>query len=119
MIKDLHKWPDHWKVDINPELEDTISKDLVKIFEVFWIFQKLDDKSKTTQNRYSGALHVLGGYLIEKTTYDENELFSASDLLDEYLSPYEGPLIHQDNESWQKEIDTACKQLYKYLKSKP
>ena len=110
------KWINDWIIDENPNREKELGRDLVQIFIMFWQYTKLSSKSKTTQNRYIGALHCLGGYLIEKGIY-ENVDFSLYDLLNEYLDEYGGPLIHYDNEIWQNELDMVCRKLYKYLKT--
>ena len=71
-------------------------------------------KTQRTQNRHS--LHSLGGYLIDQLSYeDEPETSTAMKLLEEQLSEFEGPLIFHDNESYQREVDTTCKKLYKHL----
>lgn len=57
--------------------------------------------------RYSGALHALGGYLVEDAISDGGAGMATDELLSEHVGPYEGPLIHHDNEAWQNEIGTV------------
>ncbi len=111
-----NKWIKDWIINENPSKEKKLGEGLIQIFIMFWQHANLSSKSKTTQNRYIGALHCLGGYLIEKGIY-ENVDFSLYDLLTEYLNKYDGPLIHYDNEIWQNELDMVCRKLYKYLKN--
>ena len=111
------KWINDWKCGVDPAREKELGKYFVEVFSSFWEDTSLGCKSKTTINRYSGALFCLGGYLVKEGIDFEVDK-SACELLMENLDEYEGPLIHLDNETWQKEIDTVCKKLFKYLKSK-
>ena len=114
MNKPNKNWVKDWKIEENLNREKELGKDLVAIFDRFWMNCKLDDKSKSTQNRYIGALHCLGGYLVEKGIYEETGL-SAFELIKKYITQYDGPLIHYDNENWQEELDMVCRKLYKYI----
>ena len=115
-MKSNRHWLEDWQVGENPSREIEIAEDLLKIFDGFWAFQSLDDKSKTTKSRYADALHALGGYLVEKSVLDEDDLSKTTDdLLAEYLGPDEGPLIHLDHEKWQSEIDMVCRKLYRFI----
>lgn len=117
-MKPNRQWIEDWEIGENTSREVRISEELLQVFSNFWEAQKLDQKSKTTRNRYSAALHSLGGYLTEKAVYEKGNLDkSSADLLAEYVGPQEGPLICVDHESWQNEIDIVCRKLCKYLKS--
>ncbi len=62
---------------------------------------------------YSGIF-----FLIDASLSENNEpefSMTAEELLDEYISEDDGPLIFMDNEAWQNEIDTVCRKLYKFL----
>ncbi len=110
-------WIEDWRLEENPAKEDKIARELLAVFAKFWDTEALDQKSKSTKRRYSAALHSLDGYLVEKAVlYEEDSEKTTKQLLDEYVGPDEGPLIHQDNEDWQNEIDTACRKLYKFRK---
>jgi len=112
-----NEWLNDWSVGANPKNENQLSRDLLKIFDEFWENQNLNKNSKTTKNRYANGFHALGGYLIEKATKLENMKMTAHEILLEHIGPNEGPLIHHDNEDWQKELDTVCRKLYKHLKN--
>ena len=108
------KWIEDWRIGENPSREKDVSKDLISIFSDFWNDVGLDKKSKTTRNRYAGGLHAIGGYLVEQAISDDDSAKTALELLAKHIGPYEGPLIHHDNEIWQEEIDMVCRKLYKY-----
>lgn len=108
-------WLEDWRLEENPAREDRVGRELLTIFTKFWEAASLDQKSDKTKRRYSGALHSLGGYLVEKSVFDdENVHMTAAQLLDEYVDQDEGPLICQDNETWQNEIDMVCRKLHKF-----
>jgi hypothetical protein len=111
-------WKQHWKVGILPPREAELTDAILNIFCDFWKDECIDELSKTSQRRYSGALHALGSYLIEKSVEEDNEDMSLENLLDDAITPDEGPLIYHENESWQKEVDAVSRKLYKHLKSK-
>jgi hypothetical protein len=117
-LKPNKKWIKDWQINENPLRERNLSHDLLRLFTDFWDAQGLDEKSKTTRNRYAGSLHALGGYLVERGISKDEADMNADELFYEYISPYEGPLIHQDNETWQEEIDMVSRKLYKYMESK-
>ncbi len=113
-----NKWINDWKIGENPSREKNVSEDLLEIFIDFWKTQGLEEKSKTTRNRYSGALHSIGGYVIEQAISEDGADMTTKELLFEHIGPYEGPLICQDNETWQDEIDMVSRKLHKYMKNK-
>ena len=104
-----------WKIGENNSKEETLGKEFVQIFQDFWKKSNLENKSKTTQNRYSGSLHALGGYLVEKGIYEDKKM-NSEELLFEHLTEYDGPLIHYNNEDWQNELDMVSRKLYKFIK---
>ncbi|RJP25437.1 MAG: hypothetical protein C4527_17365 [Candidatus Omnitrophota bacterium] len=111
-------WINDWKIGISPALEATIANELLVFFTNFWNEQGLDNKSKTTRNRYANALHTLGGYLVEKAVSDNGLDKTTDELLFEYTDFDEGPLIYLDNEVWQSEVDMVCRKIHQYLKKK-
>jgi len=111
-------WIKDWKIGENPSREKEVSNDLLTIFINFWKSQRIDEKAKTTKNRYSGALHSIGGYLVEQAVSEDDANMTSYELLSEHIGPYDGPLICHDNETWQKEIDMVSRKLHKYLKAK-
>jgi hypothetical protein len=117
-MKPNKNWVKDWQIGENPAREHTLSDDLIRLFMDFWDALALDEKSKSTRNRYAAALHALGGYLVEKGISEDGSDMTADELLYEYISPYEGPLIHHDEEAWQEELDMVCRKLYKFMESR-
>ena len=117
-MKPNKDWIKEWQISENPSREKALSNDLLRFFIGFWEAQGLDGKSKSTRNRYSTALHAIGGYLVERGILVDEVDMTADELLYEYISPYEGPLIHQDEEAWQEEIDMVSRKLYKYMENR-
>jgi len=85
------KWVDDWRIGMKPSREKEVSIDLINFFIDFWVKEKMGKKSKTTMNRYSNALHAIGGYLVEQAISDENSEKTVYELLSQDISPYEGP----------------------------
>lgn len=115
-MKPDRTWITAWGSGEAPAREREISRELLRIFIAFWEAQGLSQKSKTTKYRYSGALHSLGGYLVEQATGDDGRNKTAHELLAESVGPDDGPLICHDNETWQREIDMVCRRLHRYLR---
>jgi len=111
-------WARDWQVGLAPAREAAVSRELIGIFTAFWEAAKLDEKAKTTRSRYAAGLHALGGYLVERAASSEADVESVEKLLLEAIDTDEGPLIHHDNEAWQRELDTVCRKLHRYLRSK-
>ena len=109
------KWVDDWRIGVRPSREKKVSIDLLDFFIDFWAKDKMDEKSKTTMNRYSNALHAIGGYLVEQAISDENLDKTTCKLLSLYISLDEGPFIHHENIEWQDEVDRVCRKLFKYM----
>ncbi|WP_028582844.1 hypothetical protein [Desulfogranum japonicum] len=107
-------WVNDWKVGNNPKNEEHIGTELFLIFYKFWEELDLDNKSKTTKRRYYNALHCLGGFLVEEYSSSIDNI-ETIEMLKYELSEDEGPLIHHDDETWQKEIDLVSRKLYKYI----
>ncbi|MBC2745186.1 MAG: hypothetical protein HGJ93_19735 [Desulfosarcina sp.] len=115
-MKPSNQWPSDWRIGINPSRETTVAEELLRIFTRFWETLGLNEKSKTQKNRYANSLHALGGYLVEQAISEEYRSMPIRELLFTHIDENEGPLIHQDNGTWQAEIDMVCRKLYKYLK---
>jgi hypothetical protein len=114
MTKPNKNWITDWEIGENPDREKELGNALIEIFHEFWEAIDLNNKSKSTRNRYSAALHTLGGYLIEQGVSKETEM-TALKLLQENISQYDSVLIHRNNEGWQKELDMVSRSLYRYL----
>ncbi len=117
-MKPDHGWIEDWRVGVNPNREREVSDGFISIFADFWKTQSMDDKAKTTRNRYAAALHSIGGYLVEQAISAEGKNKTYYELVSECIGPDDGPLIHFDNETWQNEIDTVSRKLYKYMRNK-
>jgi len=117
-MKPTDDWVKDWRYGINLELERKVSEELLDVFTGFWIWADVEAKSKSTKQRYSGALHALGGYLIEEVGNKANTPSTVREFLAQYIDSGEGPLIYQHNEVWQNERDTVCRKLYRYLTNK-
>lgn len=115
-MKPTESWIDDWRIGVSPANEDEIGRELLAIFQRFWQWADLDRKSKSTRERYSGALHALGGWAVEKAIEDDEPIHAHQQLIEATASG-DGPLIYQDNEKWQRELDTTCRKLYKFLAS--
>lgn len=117
-MKPDYGWIEDWRIGLDPNREREVSDGFISIFADFWKTQALDDKAKTTQNRYAAALHSIGGYLVEKAISEEGRNKTYYELVSESICPDDGPLIHFDNETWQNEIDMVSRKLYKYMRNK-
>lgn len=116
------EWIKNWRLGLYPEKEKRLGHDLIAIFSAFWQTLELGKKSKKTQRRYSNSLGALGGHLFEVCIndlyehYTDVEIIDAKKALLDQLYPDEGPLIYsEDEEEWQKEFDSVCGKLYKFL----
>ena len=114
-MKNIDQWYKHWEVGENNAKEKVYSLKLIETFNDFLSDYEIDTKSKSTQNRYYGHLHALGGYLIEESIEDEKGII---ELLLNSIDEYEGPLIYMSNEPWQRELDAVCKKLHKFMTKK-
>lgn len=115
-MKPVDSWTDDWRIGISPAKEGAIGRELIAIFQGFWVWADLDEKAKSTRQRYSGALHALGGWAVEKIVEDDDPI-DAHQILLQATSGGNGPLVYLDREEWQKELDTVCRKLYKFLAS--
>lgn len=114
-MKPANEWVTEWQYGVNPEQEKKASEELLVIFREFWDRASLDEKSKSTKQRYSAALHALGGYLVEDAGEGHRGNKSILEFINCHIDTEGGPLIHHDNEAWQNELDTVCRKLYKYV----
>ncbi len=112
----------HWDQDWSICTEDKIlSKKIIPIFDAY-LNNLLEKKvSKSTFNRHKSACHALGGYIVDKIYGYGDDPFSGNEpgkeILLHYIDETEGPLIHHDNETWQREVDAMCKKLFCFLNS--
>ena len=114
-MKSTADWIKDWRCGLNANLEERVSEGLIDIFQDFWAWADMDSKSKTTQRRYSAALHALGGYLVQQVGTGTEVPATVQEFLSGYIDSGDGPLIYHDNEAWQNELDAVCRKLHKYL----
>lgn len=114
-MKPSSVWIHDWRIGVEPSRERMISREWVRIFASFWEALELDGKGKTTQRRYSNALHALGVYLLKGAVSEKGKPMSARQMLLDAIDSDEGPLIYHDDESWQREIDSVCRKLHRHL----
>lgn len=118
-MQPTEEWIEEWIVGLNLTYEREVGSALLGVFSGFWETAELGQKSETTQRRYSGSLHALGGHLVAQASSaisGEDETRSLHELLWEAVELGEGPLIFPDHEQWQRELDTTCRKLRRYLK---
>ena len=108
-------WTVDWKLGVDTRLEQKIGAEIVEVFSAFWRDESVEERSKSTRQRYEGALHALGGHLVEKAAEREESEESGREMLRSAVQYDEGPLIHLENPSWQQELDTVCRKLNAYL----
>ena len=110
-------WADDWHV---MDGDEVLSDKLTPVFEAYLTALQKKGVAKSTLNRHKNGCHALGGYIVDQVfnyQWDRYEKFEqGEDILLRYLDGCDGPLIHQDNETWQREIDTTCRKLYKFVK---
>jgi hypothetical protein len=114
-MKPTNDWISDWRYGLKPGQEAKTAEELIGFFQNFWLWANIETKSKSTRQRYSAALHALGGYLVEETGNGHRGSKTILEFLKDYIDSGEGPLIYQDNEAWQNELDAVCRRLYKYL----
>ena len=114
---------DNWEGDWHiADGDEDLSRRLIPVFESYLAALQKKGVAKSTLNRHANCCHALGGYIVDRVfnyqwdSYEPDE--SGEEILLHYLDDCDGPLIHQDNESWQREIDTTCRKLYKFLVQK-
>ena len=112
-------WTTEWKLGVDTRLEEKIGSEILEVFSAFWRDESIGERSKSTRQRYEGALHALGGHLVEKAIEREESSESGREMLCFAVQDDEGPLIHVRNPSWQRELDTVCRRLNAYLQKSP
>jgi hypothetical protein len=115
MVQPRSEWIDDWRIGLAPSRERRVSRELLNVFSAFWKSERMDEKSATTKSRYSAGLHALGGYIVAQAASPEERDTALGELLARAIEHGEGPLIYHDNEAWQRELDTVCRKVHKYL----
>lgn len=106
IMEPTDSWIKDWRIGVSPAKEGEAGRELLEIFRRFWQWAELDRKSKSTKQRYSGALHALGGWAVEKAI-ESNQPTDAHQQLLDATAVGDGPAIYLDREEWQKELDMA------------
>lgn len=117
-MKPTLEWTEDWCLGIDIPKESQISRCILDLFVDFWNGEGIGQKSKSTLNRYKAALISLGSYIVEQSISEEGNGKSAKELLLMSIDNEGGPLLFQDEDSWQNELDMVCRKLHKYYGDK-
>ena len=117
-MKPILQWTENWEIGIDIPRESQISRQILDHFVEFWNDEEIEKKSKSTLNRYRAALMSLGGYIVEQSISEEGMEKSVKELLLMSIDDEGGPLLFQDEETWQNELDMVCRKLHKYYARK-
>lgn len=107
------EWCASWSLGVEPENEQEISEELLRLFLEFWESAGISKMSGKSQNKYAAGLWDLGGYLVGRCI-DEGWSGQLAGELDEVLIGDEGPLIFHDDPQARNEFDSVCKQFSKW-----
>ncbi len=109
-------WEKDWHI---VDGDEELSTELIPLFEVYLTALKKKGSSKSTMNRHKNSCHAIGGYIIDQVfeyEWDNLEIpWDGEEILFKYVFGFDGPLIYQDNETLQKQIDTTSRKLYNFL----
>ena len=117
-MKPILQWTEDWEIGIDIPRESQISRQVLDHFVEFWNDEEIENKSKSTLNRYRAALMSLGSYIVEQSISEEGMGKSVKELLLMSIDDEGGPLLFQDEETWQNELDMVCRKLHKYYAHK-
>jgi hypothetical protein len=112
--KNINDWPNRWEIDI---ADIQVGQAINEYFKLFLIDRIENGRAKRTIKTYGNYLWALGGELISRINYDDNERkLSAKNLILKYVNEDGGPYWrHARDESEQVRYDSVCKQLFKYM----
>lgn len=109
-------WEKDWHVANGDE---QLSRKLIPIFEAYLNDLLQKGVSKSTLNRHQNACCAIGSHIVDRVygyeldKVEESEL--GIDILLRYVDADEGPLVFQNDEAWQREVDTTSRKLFKFL----
>lgn len=114
---------ENWASDWTVCKEDRqLSQKLIPIFECFLGSLLEKGVSKRTLRRHESACHALGGYIVGEVFGRGDESFSPDEtgetVLLRFIDESGGPLVYQDEEAWQNDLDATCRKLFKQLKNR-
>ena len=109
-------WEQNWHIVDGDEL---LAKELMPVFEAYLVSLQAKGASKSTMTRHKNACRAIGGYIMDQVFKYEwehlDEPWNGEEIIFQCVYGFSGPLIHQDNETWQKEIDTTSRKLYNFI----
>jgi len=117
-MKPILQWTEDWEIGIDIPKESDISKQVLDLCVEFWSDAEIEEKPKSTLNRYRADLMSLGSYIVEQPISEDGVRKSAKELLLMSIDEEGGPLLFQDEETWQNELDMVCRKLHKYCARK-
>jgi len=113
-MKPVLQWTEDWGPGLDTPKECEISQQILDLFVEFWDGEEIEKKSKSTLNRYRAGLMSLGAYILELSVSDEGMGKTPNELLLMSINHEGGPLLFQDEENWQNEIDMVCRKLHNF-----
>jgi len=117
-MKPILQWTEDWEIGIDLPKDSEIVRQTLDLFTEFWSDESINEKSKSTLNRYRAALISLGSYVVEQSTYEKGMGKTAKELILMSIDEDGGPFLFKDEENWQSELDMVCRKLHKYYAHK-
>jgi hypothetical protein len=109
-------WEKSWHI---VDVDELLAKELLPVFEKYLTALMKNGASKSTMNRHKNACHAIGGYIINqvfKYEWDElEEPWNGEEIIFQCVFGFDGPLIHHDNPTLQKEVDATSRKLYNFI----
>lgn len=109
-------WEKDWHI---VDGDDLLAKELIPVFEKYLTALQKKGASRSTMNRHKNACHAIGGYIINQVfKYEWDDLedpWNGEEILFRCVYGFNGPLIFQDNETLQKEVDATSRKLYNFI----
>ena len=109
-------WEKDWSVC---KQDRDLSSKMSPIFDSYLESLVKNGVSITTFNCHQNACHELGSYIVAQIFTHNNNPFTGTEtgkeILLNYINKYGGPLINQDNQNLQRQINITCKKLFKFL----
>lgn len=109
-------WEKDWHV---ADGDEQLSRKLIPIFEAYLNDLHQRGVSKSTFKRNQNACSAIGSHIVDQVygyeldNIEESEL--GRDILLRYVDPDEGPLVFQNDEVWQREVDATSRKLFKFI----
>ncbi len=115
-VPDLDEWPDSWMID---QPDRAVGKAIVSVLIPFIEHLINQGLTKRTIKRHVDNLWALGGEIISDINWNESSSKqSAQVLVINAIDEEGGPLLRNPiDPNDQKPLDSACRNLYKFLTS--